>query len=260
MGFLGDILTRNSVEEIQDLEMATVPSNASFKTQSTPSEATPSTPTPARNRVLASPELLESILLHLPLLDLLLRIPLVCEYFHAATLSARIQQALFLLPTSSLSPLTSTPNPLLHCPHATAATFVDQRTAHFTSQPRPRSPLSFLWAHPDAPDEALPALTWPRYAARYRAYNRKDASWRRMLVVQPPVRELEMRHGQVASGNVLVNESGVRMAQLENVPMDWGHFWVGREGRGVLVGVLSARWVCRGPGVSFGGSWANAGV
>lgn len=58
-----------------------------------------STRHPATNRVLNSPELLELILLHLPVKDLLTRIPAVCKHWRSLHKSSiNIQRALFLAP------------------------------------------------------------------------------------------------------------------------------------------------------------------
>lgn len=50
-----------------------------------------------------------------------------------------------------------------------------------------------------------------------------------MLAVQPPIRELTLN-----GGNVLRNEVGVTMGQLENCFGDWREFKITKEGRGSL--------------------------
>lgn len=174
---------------------------------------------PARDLVLATPELLEAILIHLPLSELLTTAQLVSVQFHDTIYSsASLQQALFFL--SSTNSHVSKPCPLLH--HCGTSTFIDKRSLHHDSQD---SDGDFPWLVP----EGLQPLVWQKYAQRYKAYTVKGASWRRMLVVQPPIKELSLN-----GGNILRNDHGVIMGQLENCFMDWGHFVIERDGKASL--------------------------
>jgi hypothetical protein len=175
----------------------------------------------ARDRVLATPELLEAILLHLPLNELLTTAQLVSSTFHdTISDSISIQQALFFLPDLSPSAFGS-PCPLLH--HCGESTFSDER--HVPLLP---TEMTDWQKWPDRNDGLQP-LMWQEYARKIKAYTVKGATWRRMLVVQPPIRELSLN-----GGNVLRNEVGVTMGQLENCFGDWREFVITKEGRGSL--------------------------
>jgi hypothetical protein len=176
----------------------------------------------ARDRVLATPELLEAILVHLPLCDILTRAQLVSAHFHdTISSSISIQQALFFLPNSNA--WVSETNPLLS--HLGVSFFIDQRSRYFMEQPD-RRPNNFAWPQRNG----LNPLVWQEYVRKNRVYSVKGASWRRMLVVQPPIKELELN-----GGNTLSNEQGVKMGQLENVFMDWGSFFIRKDGKGSLL-------------------------
>ncbi|KAJ7071903.1 hypothetical protein B0H15DRAFT_806913 [Mycena belliarum] len=119
-----------------------------------------STATAARDTVLATPELLALLLAQLPLRALLLRAPLVCEMWLATTLSPALQRAPFLAP--ALFPPFFAPSP-------------------------PPSRYTWPTAHVLM---AMPAASVPV------AFARADASWRRMLVAQPPVRVVQRAHAR----------------------------------------------------------------
>ncbi|KAJ7244134.1 hypothetical protein B0H12DRAFT_1236182 [Mycena haematopus] len=115
--------------------------------------------------VLSTPELLEKILVHLPIRTLLVTAPLVSKTWHAATLSPTLQRALFFAPDPSASPSTRVHNPLL------VETFPP------------------FFAFPEGNRTAWPgmdAIEAPPWSQAPAAFQRADASWRRMLVAQPP--------------------------------------------------------------------------
>ncbi|KAJ7890903.1 hypothetical protein B0H14DRAFT_3428779 [Mycena olivaceomarginata] len=120
----------------------------------------------ARETVISTPELLEATLSHLPMHDLLVSAPLVSKMWQATTLTPILQRALFFQPDPS-SP--RGPNPLL------AKSFFP----FFTSDE------VWMWSARD-----IGAMPW---ANTYKAFRRRQASWRRMLVMQPPLQKVIVR-------------------------------------------------------------------
>ncbi|KAJ7606939.1 hypothetical protein DFH06DRAFT_1382193 [Mycena polygramma] len=122
--------------------------------------------------VLSTPELLELILWHLPMRTLLIAAPLVSKTWQAVTLSPILQQALFFQPDPAFA---SHPiqNPLL----------VELFPPFFT--PIPQGVKHWLWPS----TKALRAMPW---AKAPHAFRRAEASWRRMLVRQPPVQTMQL--------------------------------------------------------------------
>ena len=176
----------------------------------------------ATSTTLATPELLEAVLLHLPPHDLLATAPLVSHSFHNAIRSSTsIQQALFLRPR--IRPQSSaewTLNPLLQ-----------------TAFP-PFFNLRIIGGFFNSPSDAdFRCLDWNKSPARRRAYKRKGASWRRMLVVQPPIVTLRVEEivcgpgGYSERQGCLVVEDGLRMGVLydlvqKRVGVPISGFWV----------------------------------
>ncbi|KAJ7777933.1 hypothetical protein DFH07DRAFT_1036310 [Mycena maculata] len=111
---------------------------------------------------ISTPELLELILAQLPIRDLLVTAPLICTMWWAITLSPTLQRALFFEPDPSSSPIQ---NPLL--------------VENF-------SPF-FAPANQGSTAASLKAMPWVKAPE---AFRRVDASWRRMLVSQPPTQRI----------------------------------------------------------------------
>jgi hypothetical protein len=158
-----------------------------------------------RDEVLAIPELVSTILLQLPLQDLLVNAQLVSHSWnHLIKTSIPLQQHLFFspLPSPTLGNKYSQPphfNPLLQ------ASF----PAWFTNKST-RFGRSYQFA----------ALPWKNSPKRVEAYMRKGASWRKMLPIQPPVGNFKVvknshyqRQSKVQKGQVRF-EDGVRMGVL----------------------------------------------
>ncbi|KAJ7609410.1 hypothetical protein FB45DRAFT_1038857 [Roridomyces roridus] len=118
---------------------------------------------------MSTPELLSLILSCVPMRDLLLAAPLVSKTWRDITLTPVVQRALFLLP-ESLSSAEPMQNPIL----------VEMFAPFFTEAAGHRS----RW--PGTP-EAIMDMPWARAPD---AFRRKDASWRRMLLTQPPARTM----------------------------------------------------------------------
>ncbi|KAJ7187334.1 hypothetical protein C8R46DRAFT_876120, partial [Mycena filopes] len=150
----------------------------------------------AQDAVLSTPELLELVLLCLPLRDLLVTAPRVCKTWNAVTLTPTLQRALFFQPDPYSSTAPPTRNALL-----------------MTAFPR-----FFASDEPSGPQDIL-RMPW---AQAPEAFRRRDASWRRMLVAQPPVRTLVVTNGYHTPGGTFERhgrkdcgkEDGLRMGLL----------------------------------------------
>ncbi|OJD40525.1 f-box domain protein [Diplodia corticola] len=177
--------------------------------------------------VLNTPELLELVLSKLPMRDLLLA-QRVCKGFNTAIASSpTLQQALFFrpLPATAAPPPSSASVKLLHSPDDTPTTEAWERNPLLAlafwpwfDRSTPRSRFSAPFWDPET-FETLPlAAETTRFA-----FLRSEASWRRMLVTQPPVAELnlmlvthamggdDLDYASISPGN------GVRMGLLYDV-------------------------------------------
>ncbi|KAK3642269.1 hypothetical protein LTR56_010846 [Elasticomyces elasticus] len=125
-------------------------------------------PSLALSQVLNTEELLEEIILCLPIKDILLKVPLVCKAWHATTqTSPRIRQALFFDPVPCKKSAYLDP--------FWAEDEGDERIYSMIANPWFK--LLFGWTRGKT-DET---------SERFRYFSREpSASWRRMLVSQPP--------------------------------------------------------------------------
>ncbi|KAF7364624.1 F-box domain protein [Mycena venus] len=124
----------------------------------------------AKDTVIHTPELLEITLSYLPMRDLLVTAPLVCKTWQALTVTPALQRALFLLPEPP-NALGRIHNPLL--------------AEVFRPFFAPEAPSRWSW--PDAKKITKKSTPW---AKAPEAFRRPEASWRRMLVTQPPVQKM----------------------------------------------------------------------
>jgi len=130
----------------------------------------------AKDSVISTPELLELTLSHLPMRDLLVTAPLVNKTWQALTLTPTLQRVLFF--QADLAASQPTQNPLLA--ELFPPFFIQEVRGSWELPGSALSIKSMPWS--EAPD----------------AFKREEASWRRMLVTQPPARRLivtETRHG-----------------------------------------------------------------
>jgi hypothetical protein len=155
----------------------------------------------AQEDVFDIPELFSAILIHLPILDLLLRAPLVnhCWNNLIAT-SSSLQASLFFHPRHRHKPEV---NPLLQ---AAFPPWFHNR------------PIDYDYL------DLFRSLDWNRSYAKQDAYSRKEASWRRMLPVHPPPKSLEVvklteecDSLQFEQRGELRFKDGVRMGTLYNL-------------------------------------------
>lgn len=159
----------------------------------------------ATTTVLSIPELLQNILSHLPFLTLLASAPLVSHTWHDAILSSPLlQQQLFLGPAPittprTVNPLLATKFPALFdnphfakrydMPSSTQRAYAPFRYMMNRYMRRYVVKMEEVWEMECfASDEAKKAFFYP------------EASWRRMLVVQPPVSATGPHDGVEAGG------------------------------------------------------------
>lgn len=167
----------------------------------------------AATRVLDTPELLEAILLYLPLRDLLHSQRVSCQFQAAVTSSPSIQRALFFRANRrKLGPQEWEINPLL-------------REAFLPWFLYPKSEM-------DLPKfGTFEFLDWNSSEQKQIAYARPEASWRRMFLIQPPPQKLTVKqyHNSMggdseAAGELLFDadeNDGVRMDVLYDIPFSF---------------------------------------
>jgi hypothetical protein len=151
----------------------------------------------ARETVFALPEIFEAILLELPARHLLAHAQLVSQSWNTTIkTSTLLQQHLFFLPAQPSSSSRKF-NPLLH------SSFLPW----FEDNTRNRYKRGAEWK----------ALDWNSTPKKQAAYACKEASWRNMLLCQPPIHVLSIeRHWHSMGGEKLQQrsthfEDGVRM-------------------------------------------------
>ncbi|KAJ7648804.1 hypothetical protein DFH06DRAFT_1095597 [Mycena polygramma] len=147
----------------------------------------------AADTVISTTELLELILWHLPMRSLLVTAPLVSKTWQAITLSPILQRALFFQPDTSAASADTIQNPIL-------AEFFQPFFAPAMDGDRPR------WPNTVAEIRAMPWSKAPD------AFRRRDASWRRMLVRQPPAQTILVRQ---CSHGATSDERRAVLADLE---------------------------------------------
>lgn len=155
----------------------------------------------AQEEVLDIPELFSAILIHLPVLDLLLCAPLVNHAWNSRIAnSPTLQSKLFFHPRKHHARRKPEVNPLLQ---AAFPPWFHNR------------PIDY-----DYPALMFTSLHWTGSHAKRSAFLNKEASWRRMLPVQPPPQQVEVvkltcpDDQQFESRGVLRFENGVRMGTL----------------------------------------------
>ncbi|KAJ6482726.1 hypothetical protein C8R45DRAFT_1215433 [Mycena sanguinolenta] len=151
----------------------------------------------AQITVISSPELLEHTLVYLPMRDLLVTAPLVSKTWQAITLSPTLQQLLFFQRATSSG---RAENPLL----------VELFPPFFA----PGGGRANRWTCPNF--QAIKAMPWSKAPD---AFKRPEASWRRMLVTQPPAQRLVVRercHGQIGDSvrQAVLDDPCLRMGVL----------------------------------------------
>ncbi|KAJ6464468.1 hypothetical protein C8R45DRAFT_799919, partial [Mycena sanguinolenta] len=134
----------------------------------------------SQDQVISTPELVELTLSHLPIRELLVTAPLVCKTWRALTLTPALQRALFFEPDSSYR-AERIRNPLL----------TEMFAPFFSAE----EPSTNYWVRPNARD--IRSMPWSKAPG---AFNRPEASWRRMLVAQPPPQKMLVTEASHGSG------------------------------------------------------------
>jgi hypothetical protein len=149
----------------------------------------------AKDKVIITPELLELILSQLPIRNLFLVAPLVSKTWQAVARTPVLQRAIFFEPDPSAT--VPTQNPLL----------VEIFSPFFAQANEESS-----WP---GSVSTIQAMQW---AKNPNAFKRADASWRRMLVTQPPVQSMAMtrtagRHS-LSGRRAVLTDLTLRMGML----------------------------------------------
>ncbi|KAJ6464467.1 hypothetical protein C8R45DRAFT_500297 [Mycena sanguinolenta] len=161
----------------------------------------------SQDAVLSTPELVELTLSHLPLRELFVTAPLVCKTWQALTLAPTLQRALFFESDLAYPPgAERVRNPLLMEMFAPFFAEISEDTYHRN------------WTYA----KKLQSMPWAKSPA---AFNRPEASWRRMLVAQPPPQIMLVREavhernggGQVRYG--VLDDGPLRMGMLYDVAL-----------------------------------------
>ncbi|KAJ5772844.1 hypothetical protein N7457_007740 [Penicillium paradoxum] len=155
-----------------------------------------SDPTPARSHALSIPEIFELILLHLDIRTLLTKATRVCRaWSHFINDSRPLQWALFFRPLDNPLNKAKIQNPLLA--EAFPSVF-RQSSSNRDGTPNHKH-------NGNSNRNSIPELTFTtfdmvRRPRKLNAYIRPEASWRRMLVQQPPVYTLALLRSSVGHG------------------------------------------------------------
>lgn len=180
---------------------------------------------PSCDQVLHTPELLELILLHLPMRDLLLAQRTCQKFRNLIRTSPTLQQILYLKPLpESATPTSTSPTPNLSS-YGTAEPVTEswQRNPLLISPflpwfNRTRCKIKFDLTTLDVFENS--ALAKPNLRSIFLT---PEASWRQMLVVQPPVTRLDLiriqsnLNGDVVEDSRLWLEQGLTMGILYDI-------------------------------------------
>ncbi|KAH7360829.1 hypothetical protein BKA65DRAFT_547540 [Rhexocercosporidium sp. MPI-PUGE-AT-0058] len=185
----------------------------------------------AAQQVLSTPELLENILRHLPFHDLLVHAQRVNRTFNdVISSSLPIQKSLFFLP----APDQVEPQP---CPFLRASSntrFVDRRVQDWDQVQRESRKQGHKRPHHRGEwlDDSgiMPYSRNAASSARKEAVAREDASWRRMLIIQPPIKEVHVDSGK----GWIVSDDWLRMGDLHKNVVTCRHIAVNKDGIGSL--------------------------
>ncbi|OCK79086.1 hypothetical protein K432DRAFT_300641 [Lepidopterella palustris CBS 459.81] len=165
-------------------------------------------PSPAISTVLETTELLELILSHLPLPDLLRANRINKTFFSTIKFSPKIQSLLFFRPT----PRTAAPEPHYEINPLLTSVFPGWLA------PMPPAPdedwdlVHNCLSKPPAPNDTSTTARFLRCKWNWRpdAFARADASWRRMFVTQPPVKQFSVEVRSCGEGGESVQQGALR--------------------------------------------------
>ncbi|CZT51776.1 uncharacterized protein RSE6_12968 [Rhynchosporium secalis] len=162
----------------------------------------------AAQRVLSTPELLEIVLSHLSFHNLLVNASRINHAFNGVIQgSPLIQKRLFFSPSfDQLLPQT--------CPalrYSSETRFVDRRSCKYDTDATEQVKRIMRDEWPDV-SGFKPYNRKTASDTRKEAVRRENASWRKMLLVQPPVKEGHVDCGQ----GWISSEDWLRMSDLQN--------------------------------------------
>jgi hypothetical protein len=140
---------------------------------------------PSTQRVFATPEITVAIFLLLPARDLLVNIQRVSKAWQTAIKSPIFQRLLFLEPWPKGWIQDPEFNPLLLEAFPQFFTHASKCDPH-------HCPPADHWLCEVWPQESLAKTAWARNDESIEAYQRKEASWRKMFPVQPPVKRMDV--------------------------------------------------------------------
>ncbi|OQE84091.1 hypothetical protein PENNAL_c0029G01012 [Penicillium nalgiovense] len=152
------------------------------------------TPTPVQSHALSIPEIFELILLNLDTHTLLTKATRICHsWSHFINFSPRIQWALFFRPLDNALNKPKTQNPLLA---ETFPSIFDQ-----SENTNKKNDLDTDTTNEKTTSNVtLTTFDMVKNPHKWDAYIRQEASWRRMLVQQPPVYTLSLLRSNVGHG------------------------------------------------------------
>ncbi|CAD6439825.1 86e00c22-f9b4-4579-845f-e057fce105bf [Sclerotinia trifoliorum] len=162
------------------------------------------TETSAVSRVFSIPELLHEILSYLPQPCLLLTVQLVCKNWAIALTSPSLGRALWF-------------RPAVHNGPSTWSSLLEQQFGVFFD-------FSLTSNRHVIDSTAFDNLPWKR---NLKAFKRADASWRDMLVFQPPAYEFAIerikhdRGGLSRQTVILPCPDGLRMGMVWDIAQEW---------------------------------------
>jgi hypothetical protein len=149
--------------------------------------------TPAQSHALSIPEIFELILLNLDTRTLLTKATQICHsWSHFINSSPRIQWALFFRPLDNALNKPKTQNPLLA---ETFPSIFDQ--CEHTNE---KNDLDTDTTNKKTTNVTFTTFDMVKNPHKWDAYIRPEASWRRMLVQQPPVYTLSLLRSNVGHG------------------------------------------------------------
>ncbi|KAF7874892.1 hypothetical protein EAF04_002066 [Stromatinia cepivora] len=158
----------------------------------------------AVSRVFSIPELLHEVLSYLPQSCLLVTVPLVCRNWATALNSPSLERALWF-------------RPAIHNGPSTWSSLLEQQFGVFFD-------FSLTSNRHVIDSTAFDNLPWKR---NLKAFKRADASWREMLVFQPPVYEFAIerikhdRGGLMHQTVILPCPDGLRMGMVWDIAQEW---------------------------------------
>ncbi|CAG7969154.1 unnamed protein product [Penicillium nalgiovense] len=152
------------------------------------------TPTPVQSHALSIPEIFELVLLNLDTHTLLTKATRICHsWSHFINSSPRIQWALFFRPLDNALNKPKTQNPLLA---ETFPSIFDQSV-----NTNKKNDLDTDTTNEKTTSNVtLTTFDMVKNPHKWDAYIRQEASWRRMLVQQPPVYTLSLLRSNVGHG------------------------------------------------------------